>query len=73
MMTVHCWRPLGNWKLCGAWMGLVLELAPAAVGEIGWVIKSDSDILKMISLSHTFYLSIYQTDGLEEAILRLLK
>ena len=54
-------------------MGLVLELATAAVGEIGWVIKSDSDILKMISLSHTFYLSIYQTDGLEEAILRLLK
>ena len=69
MTTVHCWRPLGSWELCGAWTGL----ATAPVGEIGWVIKSDSHILKMISLSYTFYLSIYQADGLEEAILTLLK
>lgn len=48
--------------LC-ALMGLVLELATTAVGEIGGGDKSDSDILKMIFLSHTFYLSIYQTDG----------
>ena len=35
MTPVRCWRPLGSWKLCGTWMGLVLELATADLGEIG--------------------------------------